>query len=237
MDEFETDDGRPVPAVTAAVMGEVDRVAVEETGPQLLSMMENAGRNLAGAAREAADGDGPIAVLAGGGGNGGGGLAAARHLATGGREVRVVLDRPPGELGGATATQWATLSAMDVAPAEPEAALSGAAVAVDAVLGYGLAGAPRGRAAELVEAVEGFDGPTLSLDVPSGVDATTGERPGAAVAPDRTLTLALPKTGLAAAEGELALGHIGIPAVVFERAGVDYRSPFDGRYRVPLVRG
>ena len=70
-----------VPAVTAAQMREVDRVAVEETGPNLYQMMEHAGRSLALTALEMATDDGPIVVLAGTGGNGGGGLAAARHLA------------------------------------------------------------------------------------------------------------------------------------------------------------
>jgi NAD(P)H-hydrate epimerase len=233
-DTFATADGRPVPAVTADAMRAVDRVAVEETGPRLLSMMENAGRTLAAAARESSAG--PVAVLAGGGGNGGGGLACARHLANQGHEARVALDRPPGELEGASATQWEPLAASGVTPGEPAAVLDDAALAVDAVLGYGLSGAPRGRAAELVEVIQRFDGPTLSLDVPSGVDATTGEAPGAAVAPDRTLTLALPKTGLLQVGGALALADIGIPAVVFERAGLDYESPFDGRYRVDLVR-
>jgi NAD(P)H-hydrate epimerase len=233
-DTFATADGRPVPAVTADAMRAVDRVAVEETGPRLLSMMENAGRTLAAAAR-AAD-EGPVALLAGGGGNGGGGLACARHLANHCREVRVALDRPPEDLEGATSTQWGTLAASGVDPAAPGDVLDGAALAVDAVVGYGLSGAPRGRAAELVAALGSFDGPVLSLDVPSGVDATTGERPGAAVAPDRTLALALPKTGLVQVGGSLELGDVGIPATVFERAGVEYESPFDGRYRVELVR-
>jgi hypothetical protein len=80
-----------VPAVTAAQMREVDRVAVEETGPNLYQMMEHAARSLALTALEMATDDGPIVVLAGTGGNGGGGLAAARHLANRGRDVTVVL--------------------------------------------------------------------------------------------------------------------------------------------------
>jgi NAD(P)H-hydrate epimerase len=235
---FETADGRAVPAVTAEQMRAVDRVAVEEVGLALLSMMENAGRALALEARETLEGagqEGPVSVLAGGGGNGGGGLACARHLANHGHEVRVVLDRDPTALSGASGTQWGVLAAMGVEPVvDPAAALDGAGVVVDAVLGYGLSGAPRGRAASLVEAIGAFDGPTLSLDVPSGVDATTGERPGVAVAPDRTLTLALPKTGLGGVDGALVLADIAIPAVVYERAGVEYDSPFDGRYRVSL---
>jgi len=76
---FTTPAGRAVPAVTAAEMAEVDRVAVDEVGLRLLQMMENAGRTLAAQVRALADG--PVTVLAGSGGNGGGGLAAARELA------------------------------------------------------------------------------------------------------------------------------------------------------------
>lgn len=233
--DFETADGRVLPSVSAPEMRAVDRVAVEEVGLALLSMMENAGRSLAGAVRETV-GDGPVAVFAGGGGNGGGGLCAARHLVNHGREVGVVLDRAPEELSGATATQWGVLEAVGVTAVDPDAALADATVAVDAVLGYGLEGAPRGRAATLVEHLRGFAGPVVSLDLPTGVDATTGERPGAAVEPHSVLTLALPKTGLSAVDAPVALADVGIPAAVYERAGVAYRSPFDGRWRVPLRR-
>jgi len=82
--EFRTDRGVLVPAVTTEQMREVDRIAVEETGPNLYQMMENAGRNLTAVALEML-GDGStesrILVLAGTGGNGGGGICAARHLA------------------------------------------------------------------------------------------------------------------------------------------------------------
>lgn len=248
--EFRTADGRPVPAVTADEMRAVDRVAVEETGPRLLGMMENAGRTLAAqtldlVADVAPDGADSIAVLAGGGGNGGGGLCAARHLHDHARDVRVLLDRPPADLEGGAAVQRDVLAATPVpvhAPAawndgDPLAAVDAdPAVVVDAVVGYGLSEALRGTAAALIAACESR--PTLSLDVPSGVVASTGERPGPAVEPDRTLTLALPKTGLVSAGGDLSLADLGIPPAVFERAGVGYPDPppFDGEWSVPLVR-
>jgi NAD(P)H-hydrate epimerase len=110
--------------------------------------------------------------------------------------------------------------------------LAGAGVVVDALVGYGLTGALRGRAAALVAATP--DRPTVSLDVPSGVDADTGAAPGPAVDPDRTLTLALPKPGLARTGGLLELADLGIPAGVYEAAGVTASDPFDGVLRVPL---
>jgi len=237
--EFTTDDGRAVPAVTAAEMAAVDRVAVEEVGLPLLSMMENAGRALA---REVASvAEGAVVVLAGDGGNGGGGLAAARRLANAGVAVRVVLDRPPAELTGAAATQHAVVDAMDVPVAAGVDALAaaapgGAATVVDALVGYGLDGPLRAPVDAFADWASERAGPVVSLDVPSGVDATSGEAPGASVRPDRTVTLALPKTGLADAGGRLRLADIGIPAVVYDRAGVDYGDPFDGADVVGLAR-
>jgi NAD(P)H-hydrate epimerase len=235
---FATPDGTRVPAVTAAEMAAVDRAA-EDRGLAVLSMMESAGRALAEVVAGTASGaeprsGGPVVVLAGAGGNGGGGLCAARHLANAGDEVRVVLDRDPADLTGPAATQRRVLGATDAAVGTDETALDGAAVVVDALVGYGLTDALRGRAAALVDAIPPV--PTVSLDVPSGVDADTGEAPGVAVDPDRTLTLALPKPGLATAGGALELADLGIPAGVCEAAGVESVHPFGGALRIPLDR-
>jgi len=231
---FQTPDGSRVPAVTATEMREVDRVAVEDVGLALLQMMENAGRNLAG---RVLDRDpGRATVFAGSGGNGGGGLACARHLENRGVSVTAVLDRAADELEGAAATQYRILdeTGVDVVgPGGPDR--SGAAdVAVDALVGYGLSGELRGRTRELARRCDDADATVVSLDVPSGLDATTGDRPGTAVAPDETVTLALPKTGLSAVAGELTLADIAIPRAVYDRAGVEYEVPFEDSYCVPL---
>jgi NAD(P)H-hydrate epimerase len=108
---------------------------------------------------------------------------------------------------------------------------------IDGLIGYSLQGAPRGPTAALIHWCNGSTAPVLSLDVPSGIDSTTGSAPGDCLRPDRTLTLALPKTGLApAATGALVLADIGLPAGVYARAGIDYQSPFASGYRVPLQR-
>lgn len=244
---FLTPDGHTVPAVTAEEMRQVDEVAESRFGLGVLQTMENAGRSLARHARELrakAGGHGHVAVLAGGGDNGGGGLCAARHLANHGVPVRVVLDRDPADLTGPAAAQARTLGETGVdlpaatgggAAPGVGAAIADAPVLVDALVGYGPTEALRGPTADLAAACNRQDGRVLSNDVPSGVDATTGDRHGVVVRPDRTLTLALPKTGLVDLSGDLWLADVGIPAAVYRRVGVDYESPFDGEYWVRLT--
>ena len=242
---FVTSRGLQVPAVTAAAMREVDRVAVEDVGYALLSMLENAGRNLAKASR-AVVGDRPrnAVVAAGGGGNGAGGLAAARHLENHGTDVTVVLDRAREDLDGAAERQANALDATDATVVDGEDAVQAAIdavldadVVVDALVGYGLTDALDGTAGDLAQVIDQGAKRALSLDVPSGFDATTGDAPGRAVHPDATLTLALPKTGLEAVPGDLLLGDRGIPRGVYERAGVPAPRPdvFGTEYVVALA--
>jgi NAD(P)H-hydrate epimerase len=236
---FHDSDGREVPSLSERQMREVDRVAIEETGPNLFQMMENAGRNLAGTAMEVATGDGPVVVLAGTGGNGGGGITAARHLANHGLEVLLVIT-DPSRLGEVPAFQLHVLAGTGTTPVSSEAVVDvRPAVVVDAIIGYSLKGPPTGAAAELIELAATFAAPVLSLDIPSGIDATSGQAPGNHVAADTTMTLALPKHGLGnPAAGEIVLADIGIPIETYRRAAVPLRrSPFGGRCRVPLTRG
>ena len=177
-------------------------------------------------------------VVPGNGGSGGGGRPGARHRASREVSVRVGLGRPPEKLDGAAAHQCRILDAMGVRVAtDPEAVsrFDEPTVAVDALIGYGISGEVRPPAADYVRELNGVAGPVVSLDVPSGMDATTGDTHGVRVHPDRTLTLALPKTGLDAVEEALSLADIGIPAAVYDRLDIDYEPPFDETDRVELV--
>jgi len=220
-----TPSGLQVPAITATQMREVDRLAVEELGPNLYQMMENAGRNLAEFCRQAL-GDGwaekRIVVCAATGGNGGGGICAARHLANhGGGVTLVVADRA--QLDGVPAEQLALFrhSGGRLTDVEQASALH-ADLIVDAVLGYSLNGAPHGVAAHLIGWMASTGAPIVSLDVPSGVDSSTGLAPGAFVNATTTMTLALPKQDLdGPAVGQPLLADIGVPRDVYRRIGVD----------------
>ena len=219
-------------------MLEVDRIAIEETGPNLYQMMENAGRSLALEA-QAMLGNGwhsaKIVVLAGTGGNGGGGLTAGRHLRNhGGDVVAIVTDAD--RLGKVPGRQldlfrYAGGDLIDNPPDDAD-------LIIDAIIGYSLKGAPIGRALAFIEWANASGVPVLSLDIPSGIDASTGEAPGDAIVATRTMTHALPKQGLCSPNaGELVLADIGLPAEVYLRLGrPDALATFNGRYRVPLRR-
>lgn len=226
-----------LPALTADEMREVDRVMIENLGIELIQMMENAGLHLAELARSQLSrvGDASVTVLAGGGNNGGGGLVCARHLANWGASVSVVLDRAQDEITGVPAHQMRILRRMEV-PFLEEAPGSTSLV-VDALIGYGLSGDPKGPSAELIDRANGIDAPTFSLDAPSGLNVTTGSPADPCVRATATLTLALPKRGLLTAEarpvvGRLFLADISVPPAVYARMGLGAPRPFEEQ---PLV--
>lgn len=213
-----------IPALTADQMREVDRLMVTEFHITLEQMMENAGRALA---RLAVDTFRPetVLVLVGPGGNGGGGLVAARHLINSGRRVTVVLATTAERLGEVTAHQLDILRRMeaDVTDRLPGPEHGGVALVIDALIGYSLTGAPRGRAAELIRWANDQPAPILSLDTPSGLDVTTGRAADPCVEATVTMTLALPKTGLrdAGQVGLLYLADISVLRAVYRKLGIE----------------
>ncbi|MBT5277126.1 NAD(P)H-hydrate epimerase [Ilumatobacter sp.] len=216
--------------ITETDMIEVDRTMIEDLRIELLQMMENAGRNLA---RLVLDLAAPmrVAVAAGSGGNGGGGLVAARHLANAGVDVTVTTTRPGDELSPVPAHQFDILRRMGI-PTEPK--LGEADVIIDSLIGYSLRGAPSGRSAALIDAINDHPAMVVSLDAPSGLDVTTGATPGAVVRAGATLTLALPKVGMRDADvvGALYLADISVPRSV----AAAYGSPAPDFRRGSILR-
>lgn len=235
---FVTDTGIKIPAVTADQMREVDRIAVEETGPNLFQMMENAGRNLACLAIQLLGVDWnkkKIIVIAGKGGNGGGGICAARHLLNRNCFVSVCIIEPE-KLTEITAHQRKIFDSAggrkifleELKDQKPD-------LIIDAIIGYSLKSSPRENTLEVVQWANNSNAEILSLDIPSGIDATTGENYGEYIKADSTLTLALPKRGLLKSNsGKLFLGDIGIPNRVYSKIGLELVSPFDQRFVVPI---
>jgi len=129
---------------------------------------------------------GSVTVVCGGGSNGGDGKVCARILRERGRDVHVV--ESVGDLG------------------EPD-------VIVDALLGIGLRDAPREDAARMIELINACDRPVVAVDVPSGVNASTGEVPGVAVDAAATVTFGAAKVGLAIAPGRSHAGAVHIAPI------------------------
>lgn len=214
----------------AAAMRAVDRWAIEQQGVPGLQLMERAGEGVVRVLERLAP-DAPVTVLCGKGNNGGDGLVVARLLREQGRHVAVVCCAPPEELSGDARANLDRLPdppvlRLDGTPWEGPVAYAGAAeprdlfprgvVAVDALLGTGFKGEPHGVIAEAIEALGRSGAPTVSVDVPSGVDASTGQAGGAVVSAIATATFHAPKPGLwinpgKAHAGEIVVVDIGIP--------------------------
>jgi hydroxyethylthiazole kinase-like uncharacterized protein yjeF len=192
----------------------LDQWTIDELGVPGAYLMERAGTGLAELVCELAPA-GPIAVVCGKGNNGGDGYVTARLLREREREVRVLALAPVDELRGDARTNAQRLPGP---PPEPFTAqgLRGAAVIVDAILGTGFEGEPREPAAGAIEAINRARGVVVACDVPSGVNASSGEVAGVAVRADATATFNAAKPGLWIAPGKDHSGQvhvvdIGIP--------------------------
>ncbi len=201
------------PLWEADEMRAADRHAIDEAGVPSLDLMERAGAGLARVI--AAAGGDPIRIVIGKGNNGGDGLVAARLLREDGHEVDVLAVADPAELQGDA------LANLDRLPGPPPlafeaAALEGSGAIVDAILGTGFEGEPREPAAGAIRAINGAGAVVVACDVPSGVNASTGETLGDAVRAHVTATFHGPKVGLYVEPGKTHAGRvevieIGIP--------------------------
>jgi hydroxyethylthiazole kinase-like uncharacterized protein yjeF len=171
--------------------------AAEERYPNypdsIPELMESAGTAVAQEAMRAFPDARRFACICGGGSNGGDGRVAARVL----REAGLVADETSD--------------------------LAGYDVVVDALFGTGFHGEPRPDAAELIERMNAAEAPVVSVDLPSGVDASTGEIAGAAVEADLTVTFHAPKVGLVVAPGRLQAGHVVVSDIGLEDVGTEHR--------------
>ena len=187
-------------------MRAIDRWAIEERGIPSLELMERAGEGLAAVVAQQAPG-GRIAVVCGKGNNGGDGLVAARVLRQAGRAVDVLAVAPPDEMRGDAAEQLRRLPGDPPAPFDA-ARLDGAAAIVDALLGTGASGPPRDPA--VIEAVNAAPALVVAADLPSGVDASTGEVAGVAVRAVATATFHAAKPGLWIHPGKSHAGQVQV---------------------------
>ncbi|MGH6826262.1 NAD(P)H-hydrate dehydratase [Methyloceanibacter sp.] len=204
--------------LTSEEMGQADRLAIEGGVPGL-ELMENAGRAVAEEVSARFPDASEVAVLCGPGNNGGDGFVAARHLLDKGYAVRLGFKGDTSRLppdAAAMAKAWTG----DVEPLGA-ALLARAEIVVDALFGAGLARPIEGDFAALIEAVNASGLPVVAVDVPSGVDGTTGAVKGIAVRAAATVTFFRFKPGHLLLPGRALCGvtrvaDIGIPDSVLE---------------------
>jgi hydroxyethylthiazole kinase-like uncharacterized protein yjeF len=233
--------------VTGEMMQRLDRRAIEEFGVSGLTLMENAGRGcVAVMTNEFGTDQGRRAVVvAGKGNNGGDGYVIARLLKENGWQVVTFVLAPREKIGGDARVNLDRLSDMPVlfCPEQGElgrygSVLREATVIVDALLGTGLRSEVQGLYAEAIGLINAAGKPVLAVDIPSGIDATTGRVLGFAVKADYTVTFALAKCGHilypgAEYTGRLHVVDIGIPPEVTAAAGYEF---VDAAAIRPLLR-
>ncbi len=210
--------------VTAEEMREIDDITIRDFEVDVLMLMENAGRTTAELARRMLRGTTlgkSVACLVGGGNNGGDGLVAARHLANWGAVVKVIAGTIEDKMKDVPRGQLRILEKMGITILSTNYSLKDYDLLVDGLIGYGLEGNPRDRVAKIIKDANSSGRPILALDVPSGMNATTGEAYDPCIKATATLTLALPKTGFLVPRastyvGDLYLADISIPRKVYE---------------------
>jgi hydroxyethylthiazole kinase-like uncharacterized protein yjeF len=228
--------------LTTAEMEHADRLTIAAGTPGF-ALMLSAGQAVAQAAMELVD-EGPILVVAGGGNNGGDGFVAAAELAARGREVSVILLCERENLQGDAASAargWK----HPVLPFNPQA-IGKPALIIDALFGAGLNRPVKGDPFEMIEAINANGAPVLSVDLPSGINGTTGAVMGAAVRATETVTFFRQKPAHLLLPGRLHCGRvrmadIGIEAdVLGEIAPQTFENTpevWHGVFPVPQVDG
>lgn len=225
--------------LTRAQVREIDRLAIDDFGLAGAVLMENAGRNAAELVARLWPGGLRVCIACGRGNNAGDGFVIARHLELLDRSPRLLLAADPGGLAGEALANFtvagrAGIPVVDLSAADEarwHAELATADVIVDALLGTGAAGAPRGGIATAIAAINvrrsRADGVAVfAVDLPSGMDCDTGAATWGCVMADATGTFVAAKAGFAAVgagafTGAVHVLGIGAPRRLLERFGVN----------------
>ena len=229
--------------LTTTEMAEADRLTIAGGVPGI-ELMERAGQAVADRVAASHPPGSRVAVVAGPGNNGGDGFVAGRLLAERGYRVRMLLAGELGRLKGdaaLAAQRWTGRSE----PAAP-ASLTPADIVVDALFGAGLDRPVEGAARALIEAMNGAGVPVVAVDLPSGINGTTGAVMGVAVKASETVTFFRRKIGHVLLPGRLHCGtisiaDIGIRADVLDRikprASLNAPALWGRSFPVPRVDG
>jgi NAD(P)H-hydrate epimerase len=205
------------------MMRVLDQAVLDENAAALgvarKQLMESSGNAVADVVDEVADEGATVAVVAGRGNNGGDAFVATRFLED--HDVTVhLLGRPETITTDIARENWAALQRAEadtrIVRDSADLDLGDPDVVVDAMLGTGVTGALREPEATAVGRIDDTDATVVAVDVPSGIDADTGEAAGAAVDADHVVTFHDTKPGLADLDATVTVADIGIPAAAEE---------------------
>ena len=217
--------------VTGTEMKRLDEWATAEFGMPALLLMENAG---AAVARKACailkDPEGKqVVILAGKGNNGGDALVAARHLHEMGAEVRLFLLFDPGEFKGPSLVNWSLIEKMDLkwhllndenSNYLLKLRLNQCDLVLDGIFGTGFQGKPSDHIARAINTVNESRRPVLSIDIPSGLEADSGQVRGDCISATYTVTLAWAKRGLVLFPGRNYVGELEVAGISLPRTAL-----------------
>ncbi|MHC2251413.1 hydroxyethylthiazole kinase-like uncharacterized protein yjeF [Bradyrhizobium embrapense] len=207
--------------LTTIEMERADRLTIAAGTPGFALMM-SAGQAVAEAAMDLVE-EGPIVVVAGRGNNGGDGFVAAAELAARGREVSVILLCERDSLQGDAALAakgWK----YPVLPFNPQA-LGKPALIIDALFGAGLNRPVKGDPLEMITAINANGTPVLAVDLPSGINGTTGAVMGAAVQATETVTFFRKKPAHLLLPGRMYCGRVRVAEIGIDPQVLDEIKP------------
>jgi NAD(P)H-hydrate epimerase len=212
---------------------ELDRRAIDDCGIPGAVLMENAGRAMADLLRTLGI-RGTVAICCGPGNNGGDGFVIARHLDNAGVEVRVLLFARPEKLTGDAALNYRILVNGGISPeafdpaaldeTKVRAELATADWVVDALFGSGQRGPVRPPYDRVVEAINASGAKVFAVDIPTGLDADTGQPQGATVRAQHTATVVAPKKGFARPGAHEWLGRVHVIDIGIPRRLLTFRK-------------
>ncbi|GAQ25254.1 MULTISPECIES: bifunctional ADP-dependent NAD(P)H-hydrate dehydratase/NAD(P)H-hydrate epimerase [Tepidanaerobacter] len=224
--------------VSPVTMRKMDQMAIEEYKVPGAILMENAGREVALAAKNLFErknsgmsaNKAKIAVFCGKGNNGGDGFVAARHLSNMGFGTTIYLIANPEDIIGDAGLNLKIVEEMEL-PIEIigkssdlssiEEKIKESSIIIDAIFGTGLKGEVKGIARDVIELINSLKIPVIAVDIPSGISGESGKVLGTAIKAEETVTMGALKTGLllypgAEYAGNIKIADIGMPKIVEE---------------------
>ena len=207
--------------LTTAEMARADRLAIAAGTPGF-ALMLSAGQAVAAAAMNLVE-EGPIVVIAGPGNNGGDGFVAAAELAAHGRDVSVILLCERENLQGDAASAargWK----YPVLPFNPQA-IGKPALIIDALFGAGLDRPVTGEPFDMIEAINANGAPVLAVDLPSGINGTSGAIMGTAVRAIETVTFFRRKPAHLLLPGRVNCGRVRVADIGIDASVLSEIAP------------